>query len=50
LSTTRATVLVFVDQTVTNSQLKAPRLDRSRVEVTLVNSHGRWLINNLSPI
>lgn len=46
----RAEVLVFVDQTVTNSQLAAPRLDRSRINVTLVRSHGRWLIDNLAPI
>jgi Mce-associated membrane protein len=50
MSSSHATVLVFVDQTVRNSQLSAPRLDRSRVQVSLVNSGGRWLINNLSPI
>jgi Mce-associated membrane protein len=50
LSSSHATVLVFVDQTVTNTQLSGPRLDRSRVEVSLVNSGGRWLIDNLSPI
>jgi Mce-associated membrane protein len=50
LSSSRATVLVFVDQTVRNTQLSAPRLDRSRVQVSLVRSHGTWLINNLSPI
>jgi Mce-associated membrane protein len=50
ISSSKATVLVFVDQTVRNSQLSAPRLDRSRVQVSLVRSHGSWLINNLSPI
>jgi Mce-associated membrane protein len=50
ISSSKATVLVFVDQTVRNSQLSAPRLDRSRVQVSLVRSHGKWLINNLSPI
>jgi Mce-associated membrane protein len=46
----RAVVLVFVDQTVTNSQLAAPRLDRSRIDVTLVRQGDRWLIDGLSPI
>jgi Mce-associated membrane protein len=50
MSSSRATVLVFVDQTVRNTQLSAPRLDRSRVQVSLVRSGGKWLINNLSPI
>ena len=45
-----AVVLVFVDQTVTNSQLAAPRLDRSRIDVTLVRSGGQWLIDKLAPI
>jgi len=46
----RVVVLVFVDQTVTNSQLTAPRLDRSRIKVTLADQGGRWLIDQLSPI
>jgi Mce-associated membrane protein len=50
MSSSRATVLVFVDQTVRNTQLSAPRLDRSRVQVSLVRSGGKWLINNLSPL
>ena len=49
-TTSRATVLVFVSQTVTNTQLSAPRLDRSRIQVELVHTHGGWLINKLSPI
>ena len=46
----RATVLVFVSQQVTNTQLSAPRLDRSRIQVELVHSHGEWLINKLTPL
>jgi Mce-associated membrane protein len=46
----RAVVLVFVNQTVTNSQLSAPRLDRSRIKVSLVRSHGRWLIDKLTTL
>jgi hypothetical protein len=48
--TSRATVLVFVSQQVTNSQLSAPRLDRSRIQVELVHTHGSWLINKLTPV
>jgi hypothetical protein len=33
-----------------NSQLAHPRLDRSRIKVSMVKINGRWLINNLSPI
>ena len=43
-------VLVFVDQTVTNTQLQHPRLDRSRIKVTMVKVNGRWLVDNLQPI
>ncbi len=50
VSPDRVVVLVFVDQTVTNSQLAAPRLDRSRIDVTIVHQGGRWLIDRLSPI
>ena len=46
----RVTVLVFVAQTVTNSQLTAPRLDRSRINVTMARTGGHWLIDGLSPI
>jgi Mce-associated membrane protein len=46
----RAVVLVFVAQTVTNNQLAAQRLDRSRNNVTLVRRDGRWLIADLSPV
>lgn len=46
----RAVVLVFVSQTVTNSQLAQPRLDRSRIRATLVRVGGRWLIDRLDPV
>ena len=49
-SVNRVVVLVFVDQTVTNSQLAAPRLDRSRIDVTLQKQGDRWLIDRLAPI
>jgi Mce-associated membrane protein len=47
-STGRAVVLVFLEQTVTNStQRSGPQKDQSRVEMTLVRSHGRWLIDQV---
>jgi len=46
----RAVVLVFVAQTVSNSQLAQDRLDRSRINVTLLHRDGRWLIDRLAPI
>lgn len=49
-SADRVTVLVFVAQTVTNSQLSAPRLDRSRINVTMVRAGDRWLIDALNPV
>jgi Mce-associated membrane protein len=50
INVNRVVVLVFVDQTVTNSQLSAPRLDRSRINVTMVRQGERWLIDGMSPI
>jgi len=50
VSANRALVLVFVNQTSTNTQLAAPRLDRSRIRVSLVRTGGHWLIDDLQPI
>jgi Mce-associated membrane protein len=53
VSTTRGScdhVLVLVQQTVTNSQLAQPRLDRSRIDVQMVRVKGRWLIGDLNPV
>jgi Mce-associated membrane protein len=53
VSTTRGAcnhVLVLVQQTVTNSQLAEPRLDRARIDVAMVRTNGRWLIDNLNPV
>jgi Mce-associated membrane protein len=44
------TVLVFADQTVQNSQLAHPRLDRTRIQVSMVNLGGKWLIDHLTPL
>ncbi|MGQ0464580.1 MAG: hypothetical protein ACT4QG_04585 [Sporichthyaceae bacterium] len=42
-----AVVLLFVDQTVANSNSKEPRVDRSRMKMGLEKQGGRWLINAL---
>lgn len=45
-----ATVLVFLDQAVTNRQLPAPRLDRNRLEVTMQRVEGRWLVADVKAL
>lgn len=44
------TVLVFANQTVQNTLLAHPRLDRTRIKVSMVNLGGKWLIDDLSPL
>lgn len=47
VSSKKAVVLVFLDQQVTNSTTKTPRIDRNRLEVTLQRSNGQWLLSDL---
>jgi Mce-associated membrane protein len=47
-STSRAVALVFLDQTVTNSTQKGTTTDRSQVEITLVDTGGHWLIDQVT--
>lgn len=47
-TTSKAVVLVLVDQTVSNSTQKAPTTDRSQVEITLVPGGGGWLIDQVT--
>ena len=47
-STSRAVVLVFLNQKIANSQQAKPTTDRSQVEITLVSSGGRWLIDQVT--
>jgi Mce-associated membrane protein len=46
-STTRATVVVFLDQTVNTSQSSVPRLDRNRLQMQLERHNGKWLVAKL---
>jgi Mce-associated membrane protein len=48
-TTSRAVALVFLNQTVNNTiQKSKPSTTESRVEITLLRSGGRWLINQVS--
>ena len=40
-----AVVAVFVDQTVTNTKSPEPRVEQSRMELTLVRQHGGWRLD-----
>ena len=42
-STDKVVVLMFVDQTVQNVSNTTPRIDRSRIRVTMTKHDGRWL-------
>lgn len=41
-STDKVVVLLFIDQTVTNSAAPDPRIDRSRIKMTMEKVDGRW--------
>ena len=48
-STSRVVALLFINQTVTNTTQKGGATsDESRLEITLLRSHGKWLINQVS--
>ncbi|MEU5844472.1 hypothetical protein [Rhodococcus sp. NPDC047139] len=46
-TTTKVEVLLFVDQSVTNTLVPEPRLDRSRVVMTMELADGRWLASKV---
>ena len=41
-STGKVVVLVFIDQTVSNMAVPDPRIDRSRIKMTMEKVDGRW--------
>ena len=47
ISSTKAVVLLFVNQSVANSTQQGLSTDDSRIEVTLLRSGGRWLLQDL---
>ncbi|HEU0130703.1 MAG TPA: hypothetical protein VFQ85_06900, partial [Mycobacteriales bacterium] len=46
----RVVVLVFYDQESRNKLRPTPRVDRNRVALTLVRSHGKWLISDVAVV
>ncbi len=46
-SPTEVTVLLFVDQSVRNASTPQPRIDRSRVTITMKLVDGRWLADKV---
>ena len=45
--TSHAQILLFVDQTVSNTNSATPRVDRSRMKMGLEKHNGKWLISSL---
>ncbi|MGW5647844.1 hypothetical protein ACWEV3_30395 [Saccharopolyspora sp. NPDC003752] len=43
----RAVVALFVDQQITNVNTPQPRIDRNRMQMTLVQVDDRWLIDDI---
>ncbi|KLI09912.1 Mce associated membrane protein [Mycolicibacterium conceptionense] len=43
-------VLLFVDQSVSNAAMPEPRLDRSRIRMTMKKVDGRWLASKVELI
>jgi Mce-associated membrane protein len=46
-SASKAVVMAFIDQTITNSTEKTPRTDRVRMKLTLAKVGGSWLASSL---
>ncbi|MFZ5850806.1 MAG: hypothetical protein ACOYY2_05365 [Actinomycetota bacterium] len=46
----RVVTLLFVNQTTTSTRLQGPRLDISRVRLTLVRSGDRWLVSAIDAL
>lgn len=46
-SANKVVVLVFIDQTVTNTAVPDPRIDRSRIKITMEKIDGRWLASKV---
>lgn len=46
----RVTLLMFVNQTTTSRAAKVPRLDGSRIKVTMSKVGDHWLVSNFAPL
>ncbi|MQA61735.1 MAG: hypothetical protein GEU86_09620 [Actinophytocola sp.] len=47
LADDKAEVLLFLDQEITNSNVPKPRIDRSRMVMTLAKVDGRWRLDRV---
>jgi Mce-associated membrane protein len=50
ISSGKAVVLLFVNQSVANSSRQGVSTDDSRIEITLVRGDGRWLLQDLKVV
>lgn len=46
----RVVVVVFVNQTTTSTRVTGPRVDQSRVRMTLKNQGGKWLVEQVDAL
>ncbi|WP_327097653.1 hypothetical protein OIE68_01880 [Nocardia vinacea] len=46
----KVAVLLFLDQETTSSKYQGPRLDGSRIRVTMTHADDRWLISDITPV
>ncbi|MFE3229216.1 hypothetical protein [Nocardia sp. NPDC059228] len=46
----RVTLLMFLNQTTTSTKMPGPRLDGSRVRITMTQSGAQWLISDITPV
>lgn len=44
------TLLMFLNQETTSTKYQGPRLDGSRVRVTMARASGTWLISDITPV
>ncbi|ORI28809.1 hypothetical protein BH686_00760 [Rhodococcus erythropolis] len=44
------TLLLFLNQSTTSTKYEGPRLDGSRVRVTMTDADGSWLISDITPV
>lgn len=46
----KVVLLLFLNQSTTSTKYQGPRLDGSRVRVTMANAAGTWLISDITPV
>lgn len=46
----KVVLLVFLNQSTTSTKYQGPRLDGSRVRVTMADAAGTWLISDITPV